>query len=300
MSTPNESREERSSNVEYVPFGVSELDSNHVGIPTGSSVMLAGAPDAGSSAFTYTSLARLMLAKHEPEHVPDTLSGRHEHIPESVTYLTLMHDREHIYSELEAVLDDVQFDVLTEHLTVTDYAQRYLDMLPVPAALFDERRSTDEVVAPDPSGEPAATPDEATFRELLDDVSSRLAEARDDIVVLDSFADLRRAQSFGLESGRATAFLAGLREAASNWGNLVYLLYERRAGQVRSEAAVQGLCHGYLYFYSNDKGFKTYRTMRVGSFGGALDSEQQITFDSRIGDDGFRAKATKKISPSRF
>jgi archaellum biogenesis ATPase FlaH len=299
MSLADEPREV-SSAIEYIPFGVSELDSNHRGIPTGSSVMLAGAPDAGSSAFTYTSLARLMLAKHEPEHVPDRLSRRREHIPESVTYLTLLHDREHIYSELEAVLDDAQFETLTEHLTVADYSQRYLDMLPVPPALFDERRSADEIVAPDPSGEPDAAPDEETFRELLDDISGRLVEARDDIVVLDSFADLRRAQSFGLESGRATAFLAGLREAASNWGNLVYVTYERRAGQVRSEAAVQGLCHGYLYFYSNDKGVETYRTMRVGSFGGALDSQQQVTFDSRIGEHGFRAKATKKISPSRF
>ena len=299
MSLADEARQ-ASAEVGYLPFGVSELDSHHKGIPTGSSVMLGGAPDAGIAAFTYTSLSRLMLAKHNPDHVPDRLSKRSEHIPENVTYLTLLHDREHIYNEMEEVLDDVQFETLTEHLTVADYSQRYLDMLPVPPALFNERRPTDDIESPDEDGEPDDLPEGETFQKLLNDISSRLAAARDDIAVLDSFADLRRAQNFGLESGRATAFLAGLHEAVSNWGNLVYITYARRAGQVRSETAIQGLCHGSIYFYSNDKGFRTYRTMRVGSFGGALDSEQQVTFDSRIGEHGFRAKATKKISPSQF
>ena len=299
MSLSDEARQ-ISAGISYMPFGVDELDSHHKGIPTGSSVMLAGAPDAGTAAFTYTSLARLMLAKHDPDHVPNRLSDRKEHIPENVTYVTLSNDREHVYSELEEVLDDAQFETLTEHLTVVDYSQRYIDLLPVPPALFDERRATDDIEAPGGDASPDDRPDDNTFRTLLNDVSERLTEARDNIIVVDSFSDFRRATSFGLASGRTIAFLAGLREAAANWGNLVYVTYDRRAGQVRSDASIQGLSHGSIYFYSNDKGFKTYRTMRVGSFGGALDSEQQVTFDSRIGDHGFTAKATKKIRSSDF
>jgi hypothetical protein len=285
--------------VSYIPFGVEELDSHHRGIPTGSAVLLAGATDAGVSAFTYTSLARLMLAKHDPDHVPDRLSNRAEQIPEAVTYVTLVHDREHLYSELRAVLPDTYVETLTDHLTVVDYSQRYMELLPVPLSLFEQRRDAEPetVLPPDDVG---GQPDEETFRRFLDDVSRTLADSQDELLVLDSFSDLRRATQFGLEPGHETAFLMGLREAVVNWGSVALVKYERRAEEVRSDTSVHGLLHGNLYFYSNDQGFETYRTMRVGSFGGALDSKQQVMFESSINDSGFQARATKKISPNRW
>jgi KaiC/GvpD/RAD55 family RecA-like ATPase len=286
--------------ISYIPFGVSELDGHHRGIPTGSAVLLAGASDAGVSAFTYTSLGRLMLAQYDPKHVPDRLADRAEHIPESVTYVTLTHDREHVYSELEAVLPGYAFETLCEHLTIVDYSQRYLDLLPVPPSFFEQRRDAESEAVLSPDLAAGDGTDEESFRQFLDDVSETLADASEDLLVLDSFSDLRRATAFGLERGHGTAFLMGLREAIVNWGSVAYIKYERRAEEVRSDTSVHGLLHGSLYFYSNDQGFETYRTMRVGSFGGALDSERQVTFESAIGDGGFQAKAKKKISPNRW
>jgi KaiC/GvpD/RAD55 family RecA-like ATPase len=285
-------------NVSYIPFAVSEIDSHHRGIPTGSAVLLAGASDSGISAFAYTSLARLMLATHDPRQVPDRLSDRAEQIPENVTYVTLTHDREHVYSELDAVLPDYMFETLREHLTVVDYSQRYLDLLPVPPAFFEQRRdaTSETVLSPDRS----ASGEAESFRALLDDISETLTAAQDELLVLDSFSDLRRATEFGLERGHEVAFLMGLREAVVNWGSIAYVKYERRAEEVRSDMSIHGLLHGSLYFYSNDQGFETYRTMRVGSFGGALDSKQQVMFESAIGDSGFQANAKKKISPNRW
>ncbi|WP_280663039.1 hypothetical protein [Haloarcula amylovorans] len=40
--------------------------------------------------------------------------------------------------------------------------------------------------------------------------------------------------------------------------------------------------------------------MRVGSVGGALDTERQTVFESIVGPTGFRAKATKKSGPSNW
>ena len=289
-----------SERVSYIPFGVSELDTHHLGIPTGSVVLLAGAPDAGISAFTYTSLGRLMMAVHDPEQVPTQLSDRADRVPPEVTYVTLTHDREHVYSELSAVLPTHQFEILREHLTVVDYSQRYLELLPVPASLFEQRRnSSSERVRPPDRGHGDQT-DRRGFTDLLDDISETLSDARDELLVLDSFSDLRRATEFGLDRGRAVGFLMGLREAVVNWGTVAYVQSERRAKAVRSDASLNGLVHGSVYFYSNDQGFKTYRTMRVGSFGGALDSERQVIFESAVGDSGFQANATKKISPNRW
>ena len=92
----------------------------------------------------------------------------------------------------------------------------------------------------------------------------------------------------------------GLREAVVNWGNVAFVKLDRPAGDVRKDDRIHGLLHGAVYFYSNDKGFETYRTMRVGSFGGALDTELQTVFESLVGPTGFRAKATKKIGPSNW
>ena len=289
-----------SRGVSYIPFGIPGLDGNVRGIPTGSSVLLAGASDAGGDAFTYTSLATLMLAKHRPDLVPGSLADRSEAIPDSVTYVTLSHDRNHVYSELDAVLDGYQFEALTEHMTVADFSQRFMELLPVPPALFDARRSDRDIEAPEDDEPETAEPDDETFRDLLDDIAERITEDTNDIVVVDSLTDLDRARDFGLSKGRIVAFLMGLREAVVNWGNVAFVKLDRRAGEVRKDDRIHGLLHGAVYFYSNDKGFETYRTMRVGSFGGALDTERQTVFESLIGPTGFRAKATKKIGPSNW
>jgi hypothetical protein len=294
---------ELSESVDYIPFGIRGLDGDVRGIPTGSCVLLAGAPDAGGDAFTYTSLARLMAAKHRPETVPSDLAEQAEHIPESVTYLTLTHDREHVYSEVDAVLDDDSFDVLTDHMTVADYSQRFMDLLPVPSALFEARREsgdgpdgTSQLAAAEGDDEPAdPDPDLETFRDLLDDVSDRLADARSNLIVIDSLSDLERATEFGLPRNHELAFLIGLREAVVNWGTVAFVKYDSRAAEVRQNDTIHGLLHGHIYFYSNDEGYTTYRTVRVGSFGGALDTKRQTVFDSIIDEHGFRAKATKKI-----
>jgi KaiC/GvpD/RAD55 family RecA-like ATPase len=290
-----------SAGVSYVPFGIPGLDGNVRGIPTGSTVLVAGAPDAGGDAFVYTSLATLMLAKHTPEMVPNGLARRSDTIPESVTYVTLSQDREHVYSELDAVLDGYQFETLTDNMTVVDFSQRFMELLPVPQALFDARRGDSEIEAAETTveGEDEVA-DDATFGDFLEEISEAITESTDDIIVIDSLSDIERATEFGLSKGREIAFLMGLREAVVNWGNVAFVKLDRRASDVRDDDRVHGLLHGAVYFYSNDKGFETYRTMRVGSFGGALDSERQTVFESLVGPTGFRAKATKKIGPSNW
>jgi hypothetical protein len=251
-----------SSGVSYIPFGIPGLDGQVRGIPTGSTVLLAGASDAGGDAFTYTSLATLMLAKHRPEMVPNGIARRSEAIPDSVTYITLSHDREHVYSELDAVLDGYQFDTLTDNMTVADFSQRFMELLPVPESLFDARRSDDEIEQPD-AELPESEPDEKTFEKLLADTSDRVSDAAETLIVIDSLTDLERATEFGLPQNHEIAFLLGLREAVVNWGTVAFVKLDRPAGDVRSDELIHGLLHGSVYFYSNDKGSR--RTGRCGS-----------------------------------
>jgi len=284
-----------SAGVEYLPFGIPGLDGATRGIPTGSTVLLAGAPDAGGHAFLYTSLASLMLAKHDPALYWRRLGTAREAIPERVTYVSLTHDREHIYAELDAVLDSEQFATLTEHLTVADFSQQFLGAVDVPDALYRERRD-DTMLTPD-----GDDPDTDDMDTLLDDVSEVLADnGADSILVVDGLSDLLLATNFGLDRSDVLGFLLGLREAVVGWEGVGFVRYERRAAEVRNDPDLNGLLHGSVFFYSNDQGHDTYRTMRVGSFGGALDSERQRVFETSVGPAGVRAKATKKIGPSNW
>ncbi|WP_423999959.1 hypothetical protein ACOZ4I_12350 [Haloarcula salina] len=199
------------------------------------------------------------------------------------------------------MLDGYQFEALTANMTVADFSQRYMELLPVPNPLFDARRSGDDIEQPETEPDPAASePSDETFEKFLEDISERVTDAAETLVVIDSLTDLERATEFGLPRNHELAFLMGLREAVVNWGSVAFVKLDRPASAVRSDELIHGLLHGSVYFYSNDKGFETYRTMRVGSFGGALDTERQTVFESRIGPAGFRAKATKKIGPSNW
>jgi len=310
-----------SARVEYIPFGVPGLDGTVRGIPTGSTVLLAGAPDAGGHGFLYTSLASLMLAKHEPSLYPRRLGQTRNAIPERVSYVSLTHDREHIYSELDAVLDTEQFATLAEHLAVADFSQQFLDAVDVPEALYGQRREDlhppvedgdgtgdredddvasllDDISFPDEEDDDTGDGD---MEKLLDDVSEHVADNGEDaLLVIDGLSDLLLATNFGIDRSAVLGFLLGVREATVRWGGVTYVVDQRRAAAVRSDPDIHGLLHGSVFFYSNDQGHETYRTMRVGSFGGALDSERQTVFETSVGPTGVRATATGKTGLSNW
>lgn len=195
-----------------------------------------------------------MLAKYRPDAVSSRLADRANEIPDGVTYVTLSHDREHIYSELDAVLDGRQFETLVDHLTIPDFSQRFMDLVPVPRSLYDARRRTDDIEGPKEDARPEDPADEGTFRDLLEDVGATLADAEGDLLVVDSVTDLERAAEFGLSRGHELALLIGLRDAVVNWGTVAYVKHDRRAGEVREDPASHGLLHGQVYLYTNDEG----------------------------------------------
>lgn len=284
-----------SAGVRPIPFGMATLDAALNGLPSGSATLLAGAPDAGADAFAYTHAAQLMLAKHDPGLYPTDVRRYGDTLPERVVYVSIGTHGKRIIHAMDAVLDQYQFDVLVEHMELFDYSDAFLDLLPLPQAF--ERRP--------PEGPMGAVQDRApdvdSFDDLLETIATDLDEhAEDAIVIVDSLNDLSRAEKFGLDEQTMLAFLIGLREITVDWNGLVHVLHERRAEAVRADQLLSSLLHGNVYFYSNDQGFETYRTMRVGSFGGALDREEQVVYRTFIGDAGFHVRSTKKIAPGNW
>lgn len=293
--TPPEAKDV-SAGVREIPFGMPALDSGLGGLPTGTTALLAGAPDAGTDAFAYTHAAQSMVGKYEPDFFPTDVRKFRDAIPEEVVVVSLDTDARHVFNAMDQVLDDYQFDALVDHLTLLDYSGAFLDLVDGPPGF--ER--------PDPGEGPLAAverhpPASDSFEDLLEAIAADLDDYADDaLVILDSLSDLYLARRFGLDEQTLLGFLVGLREAAVGWDGLVHVLYHRQAQTVRSDADLANLLHGNVYFYSNDQGFETYRTMRVGSFGGALDREEQVVYRTAIGNAGFHVRSTKKISPRNW
>lgn len=281
--------------VGEIPFGMPTLDSGLGGLPSGTAALLVGAPDAGADAFGYTHAAQLMLAKYDPGLYPTDV-GDGEAIPDEVVFVSLGTDAKHVLSAMDAVLDDYQFEALVEHLTLLDYSGPFFDLVNAPGEFEREEGDHDELAAIE-----RRVPACESFADLVGAVADDLSEyANDALVVVDSLSDLYLARRFGLDERTVLGFLVGLRESAVGWNGLVHLLYNRQAQGVRADPVLANILHGNVYFYSNDQGFETYRTMRVGSFGGALDREEQVVYRTAIGSAGFRVRGTKKISPRNW
>jgi KaiC/GvpD/RAD55 family RecA-like ATPase len=284
-----------SAGVRPIPFGMPALDASLGGLPSGTSALLAGAPDAGADAFVYTHAAQLMLARHDPELYPADVGAYRDTLPERVVYVSFGTAGKHVLNAMDAVLDQYQFDALVDHLTLLDYSGAFLDLVDTPAA-FDHRSGRGG-----PLDAVERRDGDDSFPDLVGTVSADLDDHGERaVVVVDSLSDLYLARRFGLAERTLLGFCIGLREMAVDWNGLVHVLYNQRAEGVRADQVLNTLLHGNVYFYSNDQGFDTYRTMRVGSFGGALDRESQVVFGTSIGAAGFRVKSTKKVGPSNW
>lgn len=293
--TPPEARTV-SESVNEIPFGMPALDSGLGGLPSGTATLLVGAPDAGAGAFVHTHAAQLMLAKHDPGLYPTDVGDARESIPDEVVFVSLGTDAKHVLSTMDAVLDDYQFEALVENLTLLDYSGPFFDLVDAPMGFERPSGAHDELAAIE-----RRVPECESFADLVTAVADDLGEyANDAVVVVDSLSDLYLARRFGLDERTLLGFLVGLRESAVGWNGLVHLLYNRQAQGARADPILANILHGNVYFYSNDQGFETYRTMRVGSFGGALDREEQVVYRTAIGDAGFRVRGTKKISPRNW
>lgn len=197
---------------------------------------------------------------------------------------------------MDEVLDQYQFDALVEHLTLLDYSRPFLELVDTPLAFGRDQPTDGPLAAVERRVEGGEL-----FADLVDSVAADLDDQGEDaIVVVDSLMDLYLARQFGLDRESLFGFLVGLKEVAVDWNGLVHVRYDRQAEGVRADQVLASLLHGNVYFYANDQGFETYQTMRVGSFGGALDREQQVVFRTHVDDAGFRVRTTKKLSPRNW
>ncbi|MFC5970013.1 RAD55 family ATPase [Halomarina salina] len=275
-----------SRSIGRIPFGSPTLDGRFKGIPAGSSVLLVGAPDAGTDAYAHTHAASLMTARY----YPGLYDGRilyPDILPDEVHYVTLDRSRNHLLHQMDAVLGARRFNTLTEHLHVKDFSDRFLDLAPIPTTLRQAGRKEERSGDRDGSD---------TFDEFLADISDYLVSVGDgNMIVFDSLTALHGATAYDLSMADVRGFLSGLRSAAESWDGLVSMLHHARPDTVRADEIVNTALHGCLYFYTNDSGTNAQKTMRIGEFGGALSGRRQVVYDTKVTDTGFSISSNRRV-----
>ncbi|MWG36418.1 RAD55 family ATPase [Halomarina oriensis] len=278
-----------SRSIGRIPFGSPTLDGRFSGIPAGSSVLLCGAPDAGTDAYAHTHAASLMTARYYPGMYDGRITTP-DILPEKVHYVTVDRTRSHLLHEMDSVLGARRFNTLTEHLHIEDFSDRFLDLTPMPPSLRQAARG--DTTADDGPSER----DDATFDSFLGEVSDYLVSVGDDnMVVFDSLTALNGARAFGLSQADILGFLSGIRSAAESWGGIVSVLHHARPEVIRADEIVNTALHGCLYFYTNDSGTNAQKTMRIGEFGGALSRRRQVVYDTQVTDSGFSISSNRRV-----
>ncbi len=201
--------------MKKIPTGVSDLDSIiKGGVPAGSVVLLFTEIGAGGLEYVYTSSAKILRAKKEPEDIETILGAecKGSILPEEIHYITFSRAKEDILEEVRTSFDQHYYDTIENSVNFEDLSTKYFQRTMVPPVwsgddgtdLFSEKKETD----------------------LLEELVHFLEDnAEENMVVIDSLTDLLTNSS--IDNDKLVTIVKGMRRASRKWGGVVYLLLSK-------------------------------------------------------------------------
>ncbi len=202
--------------MKKIPTGVSDLDSIiEGGLPAGSVVLLLTEIGAGGQEFVYTSSAKTLRVKKNPEDLTTILGDECKKaiLPDEVHHLTFSRAEEDILEEVKISFNQDYYDVIEEMLEIKDFSKEYFRRTMVP------RNWTEE-------GKPNNLFSEDSDNDILEDLVDYLEEnAEDNVIIIDSLTDLLTNDT--IEKDKLVTVIKGMRRASKKWGGLIYLLLSK-------------------------------------------------------------------------
>ncbi|WP_254863411.1 RAD55 family ATPase [Halovivax gelatinilyticus] len=277
--------------MDRIPFGISRLDATiGGGAPAGSVVLLAGDVGAGAREFCYTSAAMNGLAAADPSQF-ELYYGDLEPaatLPGSVHYVSFTDEPAAVLDEMRFSMADDLVDAASDELTVTDLAQEYFQLTPVPTDWYAE--TTPDI---------RALGESQKRRDVLEVLGEHLtANAPGNLVVIDSLTDLLIDVNDDRGPTRLTYLLKGLSRATYRWGGLVLLLVNTDSIDDLTLGRLKDAVDGTLSFEWESGGSERARTLVVEEFRGVLsriESENIVRFETDVHDAGFDISNVRKI-----
>lgn len=269
-----------------VPTSVSAFD-NIVGggVPSGSVIILAGEPGAGNREFSYTSAAKLSLARKDKhfrefmiEDSPDI------YIPEGTTYISFSRSEKEVMHAVDLTFNPDLASSFRDNLVFKDFSIEYFKNSIVPTRWVTQnigeflKRKGDLL---------------KEFVEFIDNNADRK------IVIVDSLTDL--VTSPRIEVNNLIDVIRGLRRKAKEWNTVIYLLLTIGVLDKKMENILFDSVDGVMVFewHASLRYSKRYRYMYVLKFTGLmaqLEEERIARFNTTLNRrNGFVVVNTEKI-----
>ncbi len=202
--------------MKKIPTGVSDLDAIiKGGVPAGSVVLLFTEIGAGGLEYVYTSSAKLLIVKENPNEITTFLGDACEGsvLPDDLYYITFSRSDEDILEEVRASFNQNYYDAIQTDLEFKDFSQEYFQRTMVPSSWSSESPADNFL-----SG--------GSDKDLLEELVHFLDEnAEDNMIVIDSLTDLLTNTS--IDRNKLITIIKGMRRASKKWGGIIYLLLSK-------------------------------------------------------------------------
>ncbi|MCD6275399.1 MAG: recombinase RecA [Thermoplasmata archaeon] len=254
------------------------------GVPAGSVVILAGEPGAGNLEFSFTSAAKLSLARRDKEFRRFLVMDLEDiYLPHGTLYVTFSKGRDEILRAVNLTFNRDLADAFSDNLLIEDLSIDYFRNSIVPRKWLssepkDLLRKKEDMLQ--------------QFVSIMDE------KANERIVIVDSLTDLATSPRIKFED--LVDVIKGLRKAAKRWNTVIYLLLTTGILDRREENLLFDSVDGVIVFeWQGSHYSKRFRYMYVLKFVGlmsSLEEERIARFNTTLNrQNGFVVVNTEKI-----
>ncbi len=223
--------------MKRIPTAVSDLDGIiKGGVPAGSTVLLLGELGAGNAEFAYTSAAKLIMARVQPERKENILGyfAKKAIIPEEVFYITFSRSKEDILREIENGFSKEFYESISQNVEFMDFSEDYFRDSIVPAKWSGDAAVPSFLKKKDEKNLLEA------FVNYIDSVGDRA------MIVVDSLTDLLINDS--IDNKDIVMTMKGLQRVSKRWDGVIYFLLTKDVVDKAVEHMIVDSVDGVLSF----------------------------------------------------
>lgn len=278
-----------------IPTGIKTFDVNiNEGFPAGSVILILEDVGAGGREFLYTSIYNISQIistkkniKSAPENPGDDEIKTVIMLPNKICYVSVSKTRDDILTENAYAFQKEFYKVMKNSLVFKELSEFYFRQS-IAQNLWSEKKGIIGF-------------DSGSDKNILEELSEFLnANAKDNIVIVDSLTDLLVNEIDYFNKTDFIMFLKGMVNISKKWNGLVYMILSANILEKQIQEIINDVVDGVLVFEWFDKGsVKMRRNLYISKFRGLIPQLEQnkiAKFETKITyDGGFEVSNVRKI-----
>ncbi|NPA74936.1 MAG: recombinase RecA [Euryarchaeota archaeon] len=256
------------------------------GIPSGSVIILAGEPGSGYREFSFTSAAKLAMARNSEEFRRIMIEEAEDiYIPKGTAYISFSRSEKEVMRSVDLSFNPDLAKAFRDNLVFKDFSVEFFKHSIVPpkwvvsSSISEYMKKKGDL--------------------LKEFVSFMDAHSNERVVIVDSLTDLLTSPR--INTTDLIDVIRGLRRKAKEWDTVIYLLLTLGVLEPREESILFDSVDGVMVFqwHTSTRYSKRYRYMYVLKFVGLmanLEEERIARFNTTLNKrNGFVVVNTEKI-----